>query len=238
MKKRALMDIERNCKNAAEKKKKREEAKDLIKTQLIDFYKATIQPHKQKFVDNANLNAKEKLAIMYLDYNPHILVIFDDAQEEIKAFIREGKKNNDNVIKNFFFKGRHAKITHFYAFQDDTGIDPEIRKNAFNSFFTHKSTASHFFNTGTNGFSPYEKKKAAAVFEELFSEENEEAEKHFKLVYTRGGKNMFQYTVADIHDNFKMCSDAVRKFCKMVARDENEIDVSNPHMSAFMSGLK
>jgi hypothetical protein len=235
MKKRALIDVEKNSKDVAELKKKRGEVKDLIKSRLIDFYKSVIKPHKEKFVNNKNLNAREKLAIKFLDYNPHILVIFDDAQEEIKAFIREGKKNNDNVIKNFFFKGRHAKITHFYAFQDDSGIDPDIRKNAFNSFFTHPSTAIHFFNTASNGFSPYDKKKAATCLEEIFSEENDE--RFCKLVYTRGGKNMFQYTIADVHDDFKMCSKLVRKYASMVARDESEIDVSNPHMSSFMDGI-
>lgn len=239
MKNRALTDIEKNYKDAGQRKSKREEVTDMMREKLITFYKSIIKPHKDKFVGNKNLNDKEALAIKYLDYNPHILVIFDDAMKELIAVIKEGKKNNDNVIENFFFKGRHAKITHFYAFQDDGGIDPGIRKNAFVNFFTSKNVALHFFNAGANNFTPYEKKKAAVIVEEIFAHANEDGHplEHAKLAYLRDHKNPFQYVIADVHDDFRMCSDAIRAFCRKVQRDENEIDTTNSHMGVFMEGL-
>jgi len=239
MKDRAMEDIERNYKDPGQRKSKREEIKDLMREKLIAFYKSIIKPHKSKFVGNKNLTEKEALAIKYLDYNPHILVIFDDAMKEIIALIKEGKKLNDNVIENFFFKGRHAKITHFYAFQDDGGVDPGIRKNAFSNFFTSKNVALHYFNATANNFTAYEKKKAAVIIEEVFKHANEDEHpmEHAKLVYMRDNKNPFQYCIADIQDSFKMCSVAVRAYCRKVMRDESEIDTSNAHMSAFMEGL-
>lgn len=239
MKNRALMDIEKNYKDPGQRKSKREEVKDMMREKLIAFYKSIIKPHKAKFQGNRNLTDKEALAIKYLDYNPHILVIFDDAMKEIMAMIKEGKKNNDNVLENFFFKGRHAKITHFYAFQDDGGLDPGIRKNAFVNFFTSKNVALHFFNATANNFSPYEKKKAASIIEDVFAHANEKGHplEHAKLVYMRDNKNPFQYVIADVHDDFRMCSAAVRAYCKKVRRDDSAIDTSNTHMSAFMDGL-
>jgi hypothetical protein len=236
MKKRALTDIEKNYKDVAERKAKKEEVTDLTKGRLIEFYKSMIKPHKEKFVGNKNLTEKEALAIKYLDFNPHILVIFDDAMKEIQALIREGRKSGDDVIGNFFFKGRHAKITHFYAFQDDNGINGDIKKNAFNSFFTQKQTALHYFNAGANSFTPYEKKKSGDIIEQVFNKENDK--RFCKFVYVRNGKMPFQYVIADVREDFKMCSSAIRKYCKKVMKDESEIDVSNPHMNAFMSGIK
>lgn len=239
MKDRAMADIDKNYKDPGQRKTKREEIKDLIREKLIAFYKSIIKPHKSKFVGNKSLTEKESLAIKYLDYNPHILVIFDDAMKEIIALIKEGKKKNDDIVGNFFFKGRHAKITHFYAFQDDGGVDPAIRKNAFVSFFTSKNVALHFFGAAANNFTAYEKKKSATIIEEVFAHANEDEHplEHAKLVYMRDNKNPYQYTIADVHDAFRMCSEGVRAFCRKIMRDDSEIDTSNPSMGAFMDGL-
>jgi hypothetical protein len=239
MKDRALQEIEKNYKDPGQRKAKRNEIKDMIREKLRKFYKSIIKPHKDKFSGNKNLNAKEQLAINYLDYNPHILVIFDDAMKEIIALIKQGKKLNDNIIENFFYKGRHAKITHLYAFQDDGGLDPGIRKNAFINFFTSPNIATHFFNATANNFSAYEKKKASAIIEKVFEHANEEEHplQHAKLVYIRDNKNQFQYTIATVHDSFKMCSTAVRSYCRKIMRDESEIDTSNTHMGSFMAKI-
>lgn len=228
---KAISDIKKNFKNPAEVSKNIDLVNEMANEQIRIHFKSVIRPNKNSLLRNRTLGEKEALALRYLDFNPHILVIFDDAMTEVEQIIKEGKKRNDPVIDNFFFKGRHAKITHFYAFQGDK-VPPDIRKNAFNSFFTHKSSAIHFFNSGANSFSATEKKRASVVIDEVFDDGKHN--KYNKLVWARTQKDQLQYIVAQPRGEFSMCSNTVRSYCDMLKKSDNEIDNSNPYMGTFM----
>ena len=49
------------------------------------------------------LSDQEKNTIEYIDFNPHILVIFDDAMTEILEMVKVGKRTEHNIIKNFLY---------------------------------------------------------------------------------------------------------------------------------------
>lgn len=224
----------------AKKKEKIEEIKKVFENQTKNHYKEIIRANKDKLCANKNLSDDEKISIKYLDFNPNIMVIFDDCMEELKEIIKEGNKPGNKygpVLKNFFYKGRHAMITHFYTFQDDNRLDNGIRTNAFNSFFTSEAAATHYFQASANSFSPRDKKIAEAVIKELFGDENKEKYKNYKLVYRKYDKHRFQYVCADLHDDFKMGSDYMWDFCKKAKKKKELIDVDNPHMEKFVSTL-
>ena len=223
--------------DVAIRKAKIEEIEDMFKNKLIRFFKQVITP-KVKRLNQMNLSKEERYAIEYINFNAHILVVFDDATDEILSIIKEGKKKkkgeeqgkNEETVKSFFFKGRWAYITHWYAFHDDAGLDAGIRKNAFYSIFTDKSTALTFFQRPANGFGALEKKRAEAIINAVFDEK--QAPEWSKLVYSRIEKK-FYYVVADPREDFQKCAKIVRQYCDKSGRKGAAVDTSNPYLSRF-----
>lgn len=237
-KERAIKEAEDKCTTIAEKKSKKDDIEDVFKEKLIRFYKQVINPNVKKLqAMNNELTQEEKFALRYRNLNPRVLILFDDALVEVMKLLREGKRKEDETIKNFFFKGRWANITHWYAFQDDTKLDSDIRKNAFKSIFTDKQVALAFFNRTANSFTPLEKKRAEAVINIIFSEDT--APKYAKLIYSRLDKNKFSYIVADDYDesDIKMCSSIVRKYCETILNNNDKFDINNPFFSKFKDQL-
>lgn len=228
---KALKEAEAKCETLIEKKNKKDEIEEVFKDKLIKFYKQVINPNYNK-LQNMELNQEEKFALRYRYLNPHILIIFDDALTEIMGLLKESKKDKDEIIKNFFFKGRHAKISHWYGFQDDNRLDSEIRKNAHISIFTDKPVALSYFRRSANGFSLVEQKKAEAVINTIFSDKSPD---FAKLIYCRMDKTKFYYIVADEHDDseVQMCSDLVKDYCNKISAKNGNFDTSNPYYNKF-----
>lgn len=225
--------IIQRVKNIGDRKTKLAELEKVHSNKLRSFYKQRIVPNTE-FLKNQNLTKEEQLALKFINYNPRILVIFDDAMTEILQLLKTGRKNNDDVILDFFYKGRHAYITHFYALQDDNKVPSEIKKNAMISTFFSPNTAQAFFTRGATNFSKQERAKADAAIRAIFSDDDD-APKHRKLVYNRlDPKNPFQYTIANLHDNFEMCSPSIREYCKRIAKTEDQVDKSNPYLKRFV----
>jgi hypothetical protein len=219
------------------RKAKIEEIEDLFKYKLIRFYKKIIGPHIRK-LQTQELSKEEKFAIKYLNFNPRTLIVFDDATTELLELIKEGKKKvkgeitkDGEIIKHFFFKGRWASITHWYAFHDDNKLDTDIRKNAFYSVFCDKQVALAFFQRTANSFTTVEKKRAETVINAVFDEKT--APKWAKLVYSRMEKKFYYLVADDVPDNFQMCSHAVRKYCAQIVKKESGMDMNNPFSKKF-----
>lgn len=232
-KKKALSEIEHMSKTISDKKGKKREIEDAFKEKLREAYKNVISSGKNPDILAAQtLNKKERFSLKYRNYNPRVLIVFDDAMTEIGEIIKEGHRLKNPVIQNFFYKGRHANITTMYTFQNDKGLDSELRKNAFNAIFTNKSEAVTYFSRPSNGFGPEEKKIAAAVCDEIFNEENEK--QFFKMIYVRNdNKHKFQYIAAEEHDGFKMCSSMVRKYCAKIEKKGTSFDTNNKFFKKF-----
>ena len=176
-----------------------------------------------------DLDDDERYTLKYLDLNPRILVIFDDAMMEIFNMLSEGKKNHDYTLKNFFFKGRHSMITHFYAFQDDTKIDPDMRKNTHINIFTDPNCAFTFFKRGSNGFGKIIQKQSETIIDEVFGN----GKKYESLIFIKKYGDPWFVQKADLHDDFEMCERNIREFCKKIERKERHVDTSNPFFEKF-----
>lgn len=215
-----------------------EEAKNGRKEFIKDMYLETKIKYLKKIIQQSHYkpeNDDEKYCVTYMNFNPKILVIFDDAINELKAIIKT-KKEGD-VVKDFFFKGRHAKITHFYAFQDETNIDTSIKKNAFVSIFTDPNVARGFFSKASSNFGAQDKARAAAAVDAIFPlSESDTEKKNNKLLYARMDKNKFQYTRAADHPKFKMCSKYVWKFCLSVEKKDDD-NKDNPYLAGFKKNM-
>lgn len=200
---------------------------------LTQFYKSIIEQRRELLMQ-MHLSKDELLTVKYLNFNPSLLIVFDDAMTEIMTLIKKGRQTNDNVILDFFFKGRWAHITHFYAFQDDNRLESEIKKNSFFSVFTNPNVATAFFGRSATNFSKQDRARADAAIKAVFAEDEEGGQKHRKLVYNRlDTKNPFQYTIANLHDGFNMCSKSVRQYCKRIAKEEEQVEKNNPYLKRF-----
>jgi hypothetical protein len=237
---RQINDIYRD--ELGTRKTKADELEKTFDTKLVEHYKNTIAPRSHK-LDGLNLNEHEQCAARYINLNPNTLVVFDDATTELLDLIKEGKKKkrgettskNEETIKNFFFRGRWAYITHWYVFHDDAGLEPSIRKNAFYSIFTDKPTALAFFQKPANGFGAIEKKRAEAVINAVFDPAISPSQ-YAKLIYSRMEKK-FYYVIADTHDRFQMCSKVVRDYCVRISRSESDFHDNNPYLNNFTERL-
>lgn len=185
---------------------------------LIKLYRIVINNNLDRLRGDPTLNDEEFHVVSYINFNPRILVIFDDAMTELQAIIKT--KGDGDLVRNFFFKGRHVHITHFYLFQDDGKLDTGIRKNAWLNIFTSAQVAQAFFDRPANNFSKATKQEATAIINTVFSDEHKD--KYFKLIYKRDVEKFF-YTYADKPRDFRVCSDLVWKYCQSV---EGENDVT------------
>src|SRR5690606_5660227 len=147
-----------------------------------------------------------------------------------KEKVAAGASAEGDIMKNFFFKNRHAHMTHWYTFHDDCKLDSDIRKNAFYNIFTAPQVAHAYFERAANSFSKMERRIAAAVIDAVF--DPNVISKHTKLLYDRENKQ-FYYILAEPRDNFTMCSRAVWQFCKEIESNDSQPDLNNPFMRTF-----
>lgn len=176
---------------------RRQEIEDISKQKRVMLYRKIIKSAAPHLIPREFLGLYKNM-----DIRPNALVMFDDATSELGTLIKKEKSKNEETIKNFFFKGRWANLTHFYAFHDDRGLDTDIRKNAHISIFTNKQVAHSYFSRQSNGFSLTQKKIAERHIRAIFNESKlDKFPKYAKLVYIRE-TDEFMYVVADIIKNF------------------------------------
>lgn len=235
---KAIREIKKNL--PVEKQvEKINEIEETCKNRIIEFYKKRIAPARES-LERMNLSSQQKLALKFLNFNPNVLVLFDDTTSEIENVIKEDHKRQQKskakgqavegeIVKNFFYQGRWYYISHWYAVHNETALKPEVRNNAFYSIFCEKSMATAYFQRGTNGFTPEEKKKAEAVIEAVFNPSI--APPFAKLVYIREERK-FYYVVADLCSDFKMGSEALWKFCDLIDGKQNTGE-NNPFSQSF-----
>lgn len=224
-----IEEVNRSNLSLGDKKAKLKEAEKRRDDNLKAFYKNHIEQMSES-LKCRQLTKEQHIVITYLRLNPRALLVVDDCGTEINALVALGKKQKDDVLSNFFFKGRHAGMTHFYVFQDDKGLDSGIRKNAFYSIFTSKQVAFAYFERTANNFTKEEKAEAIAAIEAVMGKSlDSEGRPNFKkLVYSREAQQKFSYVVAQEHENFQMCGAAIRKFCDIIKEENSGLDKTNP----------
>lgn len=208
----ALEDL--NIRHDIDRGIKRSEKRDIERKRnkvLKRLFKNQIRRNKNTLMD-MDLDDDEKTAIEYIDFNPRIVIIFDDCMSTAKKWDKE------EIVKKLFFQGRKYYITQIYTLQDDHGIPPDLRKNAMYSIFTSSNVASIFFETKSNGISRDEKKEAKKIIEVIFKEKRGCPPHYQKLVYNSSKNDKFMYTIADINDDFRVGSSYIWKYTDKLPR--------------------
>lgn len=228
--KKATLKNNHKFTNPAEQKSANGKLTKRFEWRLRRFYKNVILPNRTR-LRLLKLTENEQYSLQYLRFNYNVLIIFDDAMTEVDKLIKQGKRTENEIIQNFFFRGRHYGITHMYTMQSDKKLDAELRKNTFISCFTSKGEALSYFQRKTNGFTLEEQKIAEAVIDVIFSEENQAD--HKKLIYFREAKSKWQWYRATQHVNFRMCSDVLWDYCKRIEKKGNRVDKTNKFYDSF-----
>lgn len=204
----------------SEKKSQEKKMKEQIDQKLIELYKKII---RNKTIDLEKMKHKftadEICCIKFIDFEPHVLLIFDDCASAFKKWTKESPE-----IKEIMYNGRHYYITIIITSQDDKEIDSELRKNAMISIFTTSQAATSNFTRTSNGYSKYEKQKANYCIEECFKKLSGGHKNYNKLVFNLfpGAKDTFMYYMADEYFDFQIgCKGAWEVFDKVKQSSNN-----------------
>lgn len=199
---------------------------------LKTIYKITIDANRKKLLER-KLTPEQEMVVTFLNINPNVGLILDDTGAEVDKYKKK------EVVKKFFYQGRHEFATVFFLFQDDKEIAPPLRKNPRTSVFTTEEVALGFFGTKTNGVTKELERRAEKVIKACFEKSSSGVEHHRKLVYQRGTASPFSYIVAENyeHDDFKVGADALWEFSKKLPiRSKSDASKTNPFIAQYVSG--
>ena len=220
--------LEKNYKDPAVLSMKKKELATLVEKQKLIIYRKTIM-EQSKF---ATLTEEQAFIARHMKIIPFTLIVFDDCTNELVSVIKEGKKKKDETIKNFFFKGRWAYVTHWYAMHDDKNLDTDVRKNAQISVFTTKQVAYTFFQRPSNGFTKNQIKVAEQIIRSVFNEDGANRfPEHSKLLYQRE-EDKFYYIVAKPVVDFKLGAKKLHEISNQIKK--KDITEPNKYFNKFV----
>jgi energy-coupling factor transporter ATP-binding protein EcfA2 len=168
------------------------------------MYKSYIRKNKIKLEKMQNLTQAEHCCVNFLDFNPNIVLVWDDVASKFKEWAKASPE-----IKEIFYNGRHYYITQIISTQNDKEVDSELRKNTRVSIFTDMQAASSNFTRASNNFPKYIKQRAEMCINTVFTSTMGRGEKnHKKLIYVQsGGTDPFRYVIADRYDKVRVGCD-------------------------------
>jgi hypothetical protein len=170
------------------------------------------------------LSDSEQLAIKYLDFNPRLVMIFDDCTEILE------KHKKASIWSKLFYVGRHQKMTIIIAAHSDVVTLPAIKKNAFNIMFTDSASASGFANRPTNDIP----KDARVRMQLLSAQAFNQPDKPFqKIVYEREQNRLLKYT-AKKHEKFTFSGAQIWEYMERVQAKSGTLSSNNPYANDFM----
>lgn len=207
-----LKKLQTHVTNIIERKKQAKKIESLAGDILISLYKKVVRMAKAALV-KMNLTDMERQAIKFIDFNPNMVMIFDDC-----ASVFTKKFQNDPMIKDLFYMYRHSYITIFFTFQDDLGLESFLRKNASMSFFTTQQCADAYFERGSNNFSKDMKWQAQTIGGAIFDPNQKGLPDFSKLLYIRGDPDPFRFYCAQLHDQFRFGSNALWTYCNKIKK--------------------
>lgn len=141
--------------------------KEILKEELLyRNVKNSVYNNKHTILKNEkDLSKSEIKIIKHCNLNSNLLIIFDDAANELTAY-----KNLDS-LNELFTQGRHGKITTLITCQSDKDLPPKMRKNTRLKIFTSVDVAMCGFNSATSdGFTSIIKNSVGSIIEKVFSE--------------------------------------------------------------------
>ena len=198
------------------------EVDDNFKKMLVLLYKKFITPHYEDLWAMDSLTENEKYSLIYLTFNPRLLLIFDDCAAQLKPYF------NKEVFRKLFYQNRHSFITVVICCQDDTDLPANLRKNAFISFFTEPIICVSNFERTSNQFSKPTKAFVGDVAPVVFRGNR-------KLAYIRedDSRQHFYHVEFPFPKPFRFGSSASHELCDSVQSEEVSMDKENPFYDKF-----
>lgn len=208
--------------DAARREEKIKESNEKFKQILALLYKKYIVPHYEVLMSQRGLSEDEKYSLQYLNFNPRMLLVFDDCAAQLKPLF------NKEIFRKVFYQGRHVFISCIICCQDDTDLPANLRKNALVSIFTDPVVASSNFDRTSNKFSKPAKQYVQEILPEVF-------QGHRKLAYIREDdkRQNFYHITATKFPNFKFGSLALRELCSLVKASGVTMDRENNYFKYF-----
>jgi hypothetical protein len=195
---------------------------------LRKLYKNCIRIHKVQLENDDSLTKTEKCVLSFLDFNPNVLLILDDCASKFKQLYKKS-----TAIKEIFYEGRHYFFTTIISSQDDKEIDSELRKNTSVSIFTTAQAATSNFERLSNGYPKQDRIKAKLCIDSVFSQDDNTPHHYQKLVYLQGMGEPFVYTIANIFDDFRMCSEPLWDYSNRINEKNEKRADNNPLFDSY-----
>lgn len=203
-------------------------AKAKIETMEKEYNKIKIMIYKKFIFDSRsklerqNLTEDEKYTLRYLNFNPRLVMIFDDCTDLLKKF------KGHSVIQKIFYQGRWSFITSIIACHTDKALDGELKKNAYVTIFTEESSAGAYYTRTNMGFDKETLIKATEARKIAFT-----PMKPFqKLIWNRLDRQYYCYTAAK-HENFRFGSDALWDYCNKCKKETGAVASGNRFIDKF-----
>jgi Cdc6-like AAA superfamily ATPase len=208
--------------DVGKKDEKVKEVNEKFKKMLILLYKKYIAPHYETLWAKSDLTEDDRYTLTYLDFNPRLLLIFDDCAAQLKPFFTK------EVFRKLFYQNRHSFITVIISCQDDTDLPTNLRKNAFISIFTESIVCSSNFERPSNQFSKPIKQYIAEIIRSIPKDNR-------KLAYIREDekRQYFYHIQAPYPKPFRFGSDALYELCDAVQSSGMTMDKENPYFDYF-----
>ncbi len=190
---------------------------------LVLVYKKYLAPALGGLWERRDLTEDEQYTLHYLNFNPRLLLIFDDCAAELKPFF------NKEVFRKLFYQNRHSFISVVLCCQDDTDLPTNLRKNAFVSVFTEPIVCHSNFDRVSNKFQKATKAYVDEIIPVVFGV------KYRKLVYIREDPRQqhFYHLTCDCPPPFMFGSAALAELCNTVRSEGVTIDKENPYYEKF-----
>lgn len=164
------------------------EMKDEATNKIVAIYRKLIQKKYSQIMKSTSilrtLDPQELTALIYMNKNIEIAIIFNDFGNEQAAM---KKKSEDyNVFNNIYTRGRHYHITCFNLIQNKSQSSDLILSNAHLTFFTDVGAANGFFRRRC--FSSELQKKYNQISEGILLSP-EHSSRYLKVMYDKTAKN-------------------------------------------------
>lgn len=206
--------------DSSKRDEKVREVNDKCEKMKVLILKKYISMAYKTIAASEDLEDDEVYTLHYLNFNPRLLLIFDDCAAQLKPLF------NAESFRKFFYQNRHSFITLIISCQDDTDLPPNLRKNAFVSFFTEEIVFKTNFDRSKS--SKNTKEYVAEIAAEVF-------QNHRKIAYIREDdmKQHFYYVCFPVQKPFRFGSKALHELCDKVINNGTNMDTDNPFYSTF-----
>lgn len=186
-----------------------DEMENTFANKKISIMRSIIKPKLQFLQRITDLSESEKFTIKMFDFNPRIIIIFDDCSTDIAEL-----KSCAEVLEQVF-RGRHLFCTVLMAVHGISLILPMMRIGVGNSIFTDPQTARQFAESKTNALDRQKKSEMIRYAGKVVKKEPP----FTKLLYRN---DKFYLVRFPTHEPFVAVSEQVRLFGEKIAIKGNE----------------